>query len=81
MNRSCGCLTKRGDILLVATKEGDYVFIDTIENRVLTRIPEKQPVNCLLINESMTGVYTYSIHLSIYISLFHLLLTNHNLYD
>ena len=62
MNRTSGCLTKRGDILLVATKEGDYLFIDTIENRVLTRIPEKQPVNCLLINESMTGVYTYSLH-------------------
>lgn len=60
LNRNCVCVSQEGDVLLVSTSEGDHLFVDAIENRVLTQIPEKKPATCLLINQSATGVYVLS---------------------
>lgn len=45
---------------MVSTREGDYLFVDAVENRILTQIPEKKPATSILINQSSTGVCVLS---------------------
>lgn len=59
-NSDCISVSQQGDILMVSTREGDYLFVDAVENRILTQIPEKKPATSILINQSSTGVCVLS---------------------
>ena len=60
ITRLCGITTGNNELLVIATESGEYLFVDAVQNTILTRIPEAQRAHQLLVNESTTGLVSIS---------------------